>query len=446
MANLKASAIIDLAGNLQQQARRFQQSVQGFATSGSRSMQMLNVSASAAGRTLDQVGNRYVALATGGAVAAASKQTLDLGAAMTQLGVDAEISDAKLAAIKARIFEVANASNIKVDSNELLIGIKEIVARTGDLDLALDNLENIGLTMRATGASGQDSAALVANYFEKFKIGNAKEMLKVLDESARLGHQGAFEMRDLATQGNEVSTAYAATGRTGAQAAREMNVLLQIIRRTAPSASEASTNFERLIATLTAEKVKEFQKNGIKIWDEEALKRGTKMARPIPAIITDILKATKADPEVLAEIFDIRALRAMNAFALEFKGAGGMMGAGAAIPVYIVDGPMSVLDGAGGAAGARGAAGKLRRFEKGAAGVLGAGLVGWEVGTVLNEQFIEGTKFQDALGQALARGMAALGSDAAKEAIFFCSMASSMSELICASRCVWRSLFNSVLY
>lgn len=324
MADLRTSVIVDLAGNLPRQAPRFGQQIEQLGTRGSRSMRMLTGSITATSRGLDRLGNRYTAFLTGAAGAAAVKGVMDFDAQLKQLAVDADITDEQLAKVKQRILDVANSPNIRVNAGELTAGVKEIVARTGELDVALDNLETLGITMRATGSAGEDSAALVANFFEKFRIRDPKQMLATLDEAALLGKEGAFELRDLATEGNSVSAAFAMTGRTGPIAAREMLTLLQIVRRTSSNAAEAGTSFERFIATLTSEKVGMLQKNGIKIWDPEELEKGNKMARPIADIVHDILKATGGDPEILSKIFDVRALRAMNAFALEFKETGAL--------------------------------------------------------------------------------------------------------------------------
>jgi hypothetical protein len=54
----------------------------------------------------------------------------------------------------------------------------------------------------------------------------------------------------------------------------------------------------------------------------------------------------------------------------------------------------------------------------GKAGLLGlAGFGGYELGTVLNNQFIEGTSFQDKLGEYLVKGAAAIGVGSAQESV-----------------------------
>ena len=325
MGDLRTSVIVDLKGNLPRQARRFGQQFTRFAKSSKQGAAVLRRSLAGVDRQLDRLGNRYTALIATASIAAAGRQVINFDADLKQLAVDADITDMQLAKVKSQILEVANSANIRVDRNDLLGAMKEIIAQTGNLDVAVDNLRNIGLLMRATGAAGSDAGALVANFYEKFQIRDAQAMLNVLDESALLGKAGAFELRNLATEGNSVTAAYAGTGRVGPTAVREMNAMLQIIRRTTPSAAEASTAFERLLSTLTIEKVSDLQQAGIQIWDIEKLKEGVKISRPIPSILKDILTATNGDVEILGKIFDIRSMRAVRAFMLEFNANNGAL-------------------------------------------------------------------------------------------------------------------------
>lgn len=125
------------------------------------------------------------------------------------------------------------------------------------------------------------------------------------------------------------------------------------------------------------------------------------------------------------------------------KGLGGLFGKGAAgaagmgglgglplpLPVYVVNKHMSLSPDAwggsptGGTAGKTGkAGGMLKRFGGmsllGRAGAVGAaGYGGWEVGSWINRNFIEGTEVGDKIGESVARALAFLGNQEAKVAI-----------------------------
>lgn len=54
----------------------------------------------------------------------------------------------------------------------------------------------------------------------------------------------------------------------------------------------------------------------------------------------------------------------------------------------------------------------LKRFP-----LIAAGMTGYEVGGLVNEKFVEGTSFGDKLGEGIAKGLAAVGVESAKEAV-----------------------------
>lgn len=323
MGNQRTTITIDAAGNFVSRLQGFGRQFGQFSEQGRRHLGQLQRTAQLVGGALDRMGNRWTALATGAAGVGTVRSVVALDARLTRLQVQAEITGDEMRSLKDRIFEVAQAPDIRVDPSEIVEAIEEIVARTGRLDLAVDNIENLGRTIQATGAAGRDAGGLVANIFEKFRIDKAEEILQALDTLTRQGKAGAFELKDLATQGNELMAAFASTGRVGPEAVREMGAIIQMIRRATGSSAEATTSFERLMSALTEQQVGELRKRGIRIWDEEALENGQKMARSVPDIIRDIITATRGDTEKLAEVFDIRALRALRAFALEFQAGHG---------------------------------------------------------------------------------------------------------------------------
>jgi len=323
MTELRTSISINLDGNLERAAARYTQSMRQFSSKGSRYLHGLSNAAATTGRALDRVGNRYTAFLTGAAAVGTVRQLVSLEARLTQLGINADVSAEGINKLKKEIFETAQLADARVNPDGLIDAIEEIVKRTGRLDIAQANLANMARTMRATGAEGVDVGATIANLFEKFDVSEANAVLRTIDSLSLQGKAGAFELKDFATQMNEVAAAYAATGRKGPVAVREMGAMLQMIMRTSGSAAEASTNFQRLMSTLTSEGIADLRGKGIEVFDAEQLKKGVKEFRPIPDIIKDIIKASGGDEEKLAQVFDLRAMKAIRAFALEFKSGRG---------------------------------------------------------------------------------------------------------------------------
>lgn len=314
--------IIDLAGNLSGRASQFLGSLQRLGNGGSRSMQVLQRSVHAVGQGLDRLGNRYTALITGAAGVGTIKKVGDLSERLTYLGIQANVSRGEVDRLHASILDAAQAPEIRVDPSGILAGIEAIVEKTGDLTLARNNIRNIGLVMRATGADGKDAGDMIANFREKFDLKDA-EIAPALDILIRQGKAGAFTLKDLTTQGNRVTAAYGAMGRKGLGAVREMGAVLQVFRKSSGSAEETSTAFKNLFQDLMEpSKQKILQANGIKIWDEEHLKRGQKVIRPITDIIDKILRKSKGDPDKLSRLFGMQTMDGMKAFISTWQSSG----------------------------------------------------------------------------------------------------------------------------
>lgn len=323
MADLRNSVIVNMTGNVARQSRLFGRAVGRFSRSSRLQLRAMQRVGAGAGRVLDRAGNRFTALASGAAVAGSARGVVRLERRFTRLGIQAEISGDKVQKLKRDIFDAAQAPNIRIDPSELTSAIEEVVTKTGDLDLARQNLDLMARAISATGSAGRDIGALIADLQQKFGLKSKDEFLKALDLLARQGKDGSFELNNLATQGERVSAAFAATGRTGPIAVREMGAILQMAKRSVGSAEEAATSFERLLSAITAEKIGDLQKQGIQVFDQAALSKGVKQFRAIPDIIKDIIRVSGGDSQKLSTIFDIRALRALNAFSIEFKQTGG---------------------------------------------------------------------------------------------------------------------------
>lgn len=276
-----------------------------------------------AGSALNRMTGQMSGLAAAAGIAGTGRFLLGFEQQLVRLGIQADKPAAEIRAIKDEIFALARAPKIRVDPGEILAAVEKVVEKTGDLDLARDNLENIALAIQATGAAGSDVGALVADMQQKFGLRGKDDFLTTLDALVLQGKAGAFELKNLATQGERVTAAYAATGRVGPKAVREMGALLQMAKRGTGSAEEAATAYERLLSTITIDKVKELQDRGIELFDQEKLRQGVKEFRAIPEIVKDIIRKTGGDSQKLGQVFDIRAMRALTSFAIEFKKTGG---------------------------------------------------------------------------------------------------------------------------
>ena len=147
---------------------------------------------------------------------------------------------------------------------------------------------------------------MAADLFEKFNIKDANQMIATLGMLVNQGKAGAFELRDLATQGERVTAAYGQMGRTGVKAAAEMGAMLQMARKAAGSPEQAATALEAFIRNLNAvEKRSMLQKAGIQLIDPEDPKR----MRSAVEIAKDLIKLTKGDVSKIGRVIDAEGIR-----------------------------------------------------------------------------------------------------------------------------------------
>jgi len=322
MSDLKHSIVLDLAGNLERRARQYERALGQLERNGGRSMRGLSRSGSTVLRGFDRLGNRYSAMLGGAAGVGTARILVNDQRRFTRLGIQANKSQADIAALKEEIFETARAAEIRVDPYQITSAIEQIVEKTGDLKFAQDNLKNIGLVIGGTGADGTAVGGILAE-FQKMGISAPDQVLKAIDILNAQGKEGAFTLANLASLGSRVVTAYTAMGRTGVPAIREMGAALQVIRQGTGTSEMAATAFEALLRTLgDAKKVGMLQKGGIQVFDSDALKEGREVLRPINELIVDIIQKTGGKKTILSRVFDAEAIRAFNAASAEFQQQG----------------------------------------------------------------------------------------------------------------------------
>jgi len=319
---LRTSLFIDLAGNMAARAHQLLGGLQRLGAKGSHSMTVLNRTIQATGRGLDRLGNRYTAMLSGAAGIGTVKQVGDLSMRLTRLGINADVSRAQIDRLYDKIMDTAQMPDVRVDPGEIMSGVEKIVQKLGDLDLATRHTRTIGLVVKATGASGEDVGDLIANFKEKFRLSD-DEILPAFDILVKQGKAGAFELKDMVTQGNRVTAAYGSMGRTGMNAVREMGSMMQVFKKSTGSSEEVATSFKNVFNDLMEPSKKKYlQALKINIWDPEKLKAGKKQIRSIVDIMDEILKKTNGDPEKLNRIFGMQSLDGLKAFMNEYQATG----------------------------------------------------------------------------------------------------------------------------
>lgn len=309
MAEIKAGVLLSLRDKFSSKitgaARRTKQFTSGVAGG----LQKLD-------NKLSGVAAKFAGLAGGITLAGAAKGVIDLDARLTRLGTQANVSGEQVSALKKEIFAISQDSDIKVNPDQILGAIEQIIERTGDLKFAKDNIKSIGMAIQATGADGDAIGGIMAE-FQKMEM-SPKAVLKTIDLLTKQGKEGAFTLQNLASLGPRVISAYSATGRAGYEGAKEMGAVLQMIRMGTGSSEQAATAFEALMRNITdPKKQKDLKKLGV------AVKDNAGNFKPVNVILKDIVKKSKGSIEAIGQIFDAEAVRAFNSALAEYKRTGG---------------------------------------------------------------------------------------------------------------------------
>lgn len=314
--DLKASFRLDLTGNLFGKSQQLANRLSRMGQTGSRGALFLSKGLQAAETGLDKLANRYTGFITSAGGIMAVKGAAAMETRLEQLGIVADRSKTEMQQLNEQIYRVAQKRNINIDPSQLLSAVEQITAKTGELSVAEDNLENIAMVISATGAGGEDVGSLFSNIFEKFNVKDSKEMLEIIDALANQGKMGAFELRDLATQGERIISAYAAMGRTGKEAALEMGTMMQLARKGTGSTEQSATAFESMVSELTSPRlIKGLKSMGIAIKDVNG------NFRALPDIVQDIIVKVDGDTSKIGAIFGDFAKRAVNPIAIAYNQA-----------------------------------------------------------------------------------------------------------------------------
>lgn len=277
---LTTEILINLAGNLTAKARQYGANMSEFARTNERAMSVVRASTAAAGRGLDALGNRYTGMIAGFAGGAMLRNYSQLDRRLTRMGITAGKTREEIAGIFQQTQDVA--IKFAVDTSDVQAAFEEINARSGDLDLAIKNSENIGMALAASGAEGATLGGLIAEY-KKLKIEDQKQTLLALDGMNRLGKEGAFELKDAAEKLPASLSMYSAVGGKGVKGAMDVMAVAESAMDVTANKDKAATAVENFIRDLQNPKVvKALKTNGIEVFD----KNGS--MRALPQILQEV--------------------------------------------------------------------------------------------------------------------------------------------------------------
>jgi hypothetical protein len=189
MADIKAGVLLSLKDQFSRGINGAGAAVKDFGSTALGAVDKVNRAFSGLAGTLGTLG---VTIGVGAAV----KTYIDLDERMVRLGAEIGITADKTNELKRNLYEVAQDPSIKMGTDSLLEAMETFSGKNFDADVIQDNLRNIGIVMKATGATGEEAA----NFFiESFKRGmNKDEIMKSLDDMSVIGDElhNQFDLSD----------------------------------------------------------------------------------------------------------------------------------------------------------------------------------------------------------------------------------------------------------
>lgn len=203
MSELRASVVMNLRGNLERNARRYEGSMRQLATNGSRQMSRLQRATNGLGRTLESLGGRYTAMLGGAAAGYAgvrlAVESAKLDKQLIQIRQTAGATFEQSRLLREELHRMSEETGQSLSS--LLNGFNSLIQAGQTWDQALATIMAINPAMAVTGANAEvlASAVGVAGEAFKFDLSDPKTAVMLIDQMTAAGREGNAELEDLSS-------------------------------------------------------------------------------------------------------------------------------------------------------------------------------------------------------------------------------------------------------
>ena len=264
-----------------------------------RSLQQLNVAAKGVTAT---IGSLAAALGAGFALQQIIRTASEFESTLSDIGKTAGSSQKDILKLADSLKQLSMPSKTNLAPSVLAKGVQDLVAQGLKLDDAVASIETLGKVAVATNSDLTDVTKTGFQLQSALKI-KPTELKETFDALAFAGKAGAFELKDMAQFMPTIASAAASLGIQGKDGAVALASMMQMVRKDAPGAAEASTRLTDALLKMTApESVKNFKKFGVDI--EAVLKNAVKNGiNPMDAAIKELIRVTGNDPFKLSQIF-----------------------------------------------------------------------------------------------------------------------------------------------
>jgi hypothetical protein len=203
--------------------------------------------------------------------------------------------------------------------------VQAFVTKTGRLDVARSQQGVFATVASATGGNITDIGNAAADLFQKFDITKMEDMADALAALTFQGKNGAFELKDAASQFGRLSAAAAAFGlEKGARGVKTLGGLTQIARSATGSPEQAATAVEAMFRQLISNADMIEKKTGTKVFTDESRTK----ARDVQSVLAETIAGAKGDLPTLQKIFGDEGSRGIKPLIATFNEAQGAAKAG----------------------------------------------------------------------------------------------------------------------
>jgi len=270
-------------------------------------LSMMGQGAAQAGRT--------ISMPLINAVSAAGK----LSSTLTEVGIVADASAARMAAIRPEIRALARESN--QFSTDLADALGILTGKGIGLDDALAGLRDLARATTAAKANMTDMSETQGALLINAKI-SADQMGRAFEMLIKSDVEGAFKLRNMAKELPALTAAAAGVKLTGLEQVSTLGATLQIAMRGAGSESEAANNVLNLLQKLTS---KETVANAKTAWGVDlpaAFARWqTEGLNPVLEMLQLIQKKTGGDAFKISKVFgDMQVMAALRPLLGDMQG------------------------------------------------------------------------------------------------------------------------------
>lgn len=196
--------------------------------------------------------------------------------------------------------------------------VQAFVTKTGRLDVARSQQGVFATVASATGGNVVDIGNAAADLFQKFDITKMEDMADAMAALTFQGKNGAFELKDAASQFGRMSAAASAFGlEKGAKGVRTLGGLTQIARSATGSPEQAATAVEAMFRQFVS-KAGEIKKlTGTDVFTDASKTK----ARDIQTLLTETIAGAKGNQTKLQTIFGDEGARGIKPLIATFNEA-----------------------------------------------------------------------------------------------------------------------------